>query len=443
MINDNAMDIDDQGDREERQYAFSSIQKDDILKDRSFNEVSVLGQLWAMLKHEVSEVRLAALKVLMCTSCNFPCIMRIIINCNECSIDSLLLSNVLKLCFPLGDLDMRPSDIPADQRCNISICLSFLQCFLEIRPQTISLLSEPLAFYRNCFRYLCHPDFFLRTFNILKLAFEHLEGSAEVIRVQEAVNDFFSQRTSAFEGAELEQITTISKETANSLKFEHQLSDKLAMSDFWQCGSEDEKNIELPDGIPAIWQVYWSSEESMLEFLVSTLEDPPQDDISYCNIGTHLSNYVQHDWLCSFFQQFLGRRINIHSMISVTNDNFLVFSPDANEEMNEMDIEMNVDAMTEKNIISMISKAGGQPVYDGQVSMNEVEVEVVHPKAMNELEVVHPKASGPSVYDDEKEASKDSHQDIAPPVKRTSSHVSSLISRFEQAAIAPPANVVA
>merc|ERR1719162_2642077 len=176
---------------------------------------------------QVPEFRLAALKVLMRTSCNFPWVMKSIINYNEYSIDDpSLLSNVLKLCFPLGDLDMKPSDIPADQRCNISICLSFLQCFLEIRPQTICLLPDPLAFYRNCFRYLCHPDFFLRTFNILKLAFEHLKGSTEIIRVQKAVNDFFSQRTSAFEEtawskAELEQIMKISEQTACSLNFEH------------------------------------------------------------------------------------------------------------------------------------------------------------------------------------------------------------------------------
>jgi len=130
------MSYDDVG---ESQYALKCIQKDDILKNRSFNEVpednqscnkaSVLGQLWAMLKHEVPEVRLAALKVLMRTSCNFPWVIRFLINCNESSIDSSLLSNILNLCFPLGDLDMRPSDIPADQRCNISICLSFFTVF--------------------------------------------------------------------------------------------------------------------------------------------------------------------------------------------------------------------------------------------------------------------------------------------------------------------------
>jgi len=190
--------------KEENLYTYKAVHDDDILKNVQikFNKVTVIGQLWALLKHKDQQVSFAALKVLMRTTCTFPWIWKSswesMINYNESFVDISLLSNVLNLCFPLGNRDMMPSAISSGERCNISICLSFLQYLLEHRPQTISLLSDPFVFYRKCFRYLCHADFFLQVINILKVVFTHVQGSTEAVRFQRAVNDFFSQRTQVF-----------------------------------------------------------------------------------------------------------------------------------------------------------------------------------------------------------------------------------------------------
>jgi len=274
-----------------------------------------------------------------------------------------------------------------------------------------SLLSDPLVLYRKCFRYLCHADFFLRSLNILNVIFQPIEQSTECgirwtpaelkisqICVQRAMNDFFSLRKEAFGGkgwtqAELNDINAICNEIAISLQKENQFSDDLAMTDFWNNPMDN----KLPANIPPIWQVYWGH-DPMIHVLLKTLKDPPLDDSSYHMVKHNLSDYIRNDFLRIFILKFLGRRINIHSMISVTNDKFLVVSSDADKKMEldgqtnpvstDADKEMEVDGQRKevsntgcvidpKKVEQAINASPASPIIEGEETTNaDIEMEV-------------------------------------------------------------------
>merc|ERR1719464_2564933 len=112
----------------------------------------------------------------------------------------------------------------------------------------------------------------------------------------------------------------------------------------------------------------------------------------------NLSDYIRNDFLRIFILKFLGRRINIHSMISVTNDKFLVVSSDADKKMEldgqtnpvstDADKEMEVDGQRKevsntgcvidpKKVEQAINASPASPIIEGEETTNaDIEMEV-------------------------------------------------------------------